>query len=74
MAFDTLNSNSSHPLVKKMQEFESKSEKSQRIATKEINDSDVMLDGHGLYTNNMEFSAKDLDVSRDIISSRDSEF
>lgn len=57
-----------------MQEFEGKSEKSQRIATKEINDSDVMLDGHGLYTNNMEFPAKDLDVSRDIISSRDSEF
>lgn len=57
-----------------MQEFEGKSEKSQRLATKEINDLDVMLDGHGLYTNNMEFSAKVLDMSRDISSERDSEF
>jgi hypothetical protein len=71
---ETLNSNSTHLLTKKMQEFEGKSEKSQRIATKEITDSDLMLDGHDLYTNNMEFSGKDLDVSRDIISSRDSEF
>jgi len=69
-----LNSNSSHPLIKKIQEFEDKLEKSQRIETEEINDTIKMLDGHGLYTDNMEFSPKDLDVSRDIISSRASEF
>lgn len=57
-----------------MQDFEGKSEKSQRIVTKEIKDEDLMLDGHGLYTNNMMFSAIDMDMSRDIISSRDTEF